>query len=331
MKLEFEAKTLADCIDYLKIEYEDKVYTLNEFSQAFKGEEFQLEKMLPLCKIHYRKKTLDFDDYKKSRMDLSEQLKISEIYGDEIIPIEPYLAICDFSYYKAAKFLEKAEHCLQTARYYLMQATDIIEYDCNIPWEYGYQPIYDIRATNFTTAIVWYNNCFDYILQIAFLAFELFKESPRYNETMTFEETIKLCTFKLFRDLHNQYSDNEGLCELWDILNNCYCSISNLNDWANYAKHKGGIGYIGLKPDSPYQIYVGKPGTVPETRTSEFESIKLDMDEDVSAMMATHESLFNCIKELVDFIGFISVRFSIDENGKYVLPDRISYVKVQLP
>ena len=38
------------------------------------------------------------------------------------------------------------------------------------------------------------------------------------------------------------------------------------------------------------------------------------------------------IKELYeDKYKIIEVEVTIDENGKYVLPDRTSYVKVQLP
>ena len=330
MQLTFESKTIPECISYLLLEYGGKRYSLDEFSAAFKKAEFQMDRLLPECTIIYRGKTISFEEYKASRIKLSDQLTVFQKYSNDVFPIEVYLAICNYDYYKAAKFLEKAENCLQTARYYLMQGADIIEYDCNIPWKYGYQPIYDIRATNFTTAIVWYNNCFDYVLQIVFLAFELFKKDRRYRDDMSFEEKLSLCTFKVFRDLHRDYPDDAGFNQLWEILDRCHNAISDLNEWANYAKHKGGIGYVGLKPDSPFQIYIGTPDGSMESRTSEFESIKLDMDESVSTLVDAHKALCSCLEEIVDFIDFGSCRYTITEDGKFDIPDRSSYVKIQL-
>lgn len=330
MRLTFESRTTPDCISYLLLEYGGKQYSLDEFSATFKKAEFQIDGLLPKCKIVYKGKAISFEEYKASRIRLSDQLTVFQKYSSDVFPIEVYLAICNYDYYKAAKFLEKAENCLQTARYYLMQGADIIEYDCNIPWKYGYQPIYDIRATNFTTAIVWYNNCFDYILQIVFLAFELFKKVRRYRADMSFEEKLSMCTFKVFRDLHREYPDNEEFTQLWDILKRCHNAISELNEWANYAKHKGGIGYVGLKPDSPFQVYIGTTDGSMESRTSEFESIKLDMDESVSVLVEAHKALVSCLEEIVDFIDFESCRYTITEDGKFDIPEKSSYVKIQL-
>ena len=330
MKLSFESRTKPACVGYLLLEYAGKTYTLEEFSEKFKVAEFQIDSLLPKCNIIYKGKTLSFEDYKRTRSELSNQLDMFHEYNNDVFPIEIHLAICNYDYYKAAKFLEKAENCLQTARYYLMQGADIIEYDCNIPWKYGYQPIYDIRATNFTTAIIWYNNCFDYILQIVYLAFGLGKKTRRYREDMTFEEELSLCTFKIFRELHSAYSDNEAFEQLWNILERIHDAISEVNIWANYAKHKGGIGYVGLHAESPFQIYVGTPGEIPESRTSEFESIKLDIDESVATMVNAHKALCEGLNEIVAFVNFQSCKYTLDENGRFVIPDVSDYVKVRL-
>lgn len=326
----FEVKTVPECINYLLLEYQGVKYTLDEFSKKFRTREFELERLFPECKIIYRDKIFSIDEYKKSRLELSNQLDMFQRYREDIFPIEIHLAISNYSYYKAAKFLEKAENCLQTARLYFLESANIIEYDCNIPWKYGYQPIYDIRAMNFTTAIVWYNNCFDYILQIAFLAFELFEKMRRYRKEMTFEETLSLCTFKSFRDIHDSYLEDEEFNKLWNLLNTCHDSISDINTWANYAKHKGGIGYIGLKPESPFQVYTRTPDGVTESRTDEFESVKLDMDASETIVVKAHKALNICMTELVDFIDFESAKYSIDENGNFVIPEKSTYVKIQL-
>ena len=330
MQLEIQVKTRPECIDFLQLEYEGKLYTLDQFASTFKNGEFQLDAMLPRCNIAYRGKTISFEEYRYSLLELSNQLGFSQKYGNEIVPIEIYLAICNFNFYKAAKFLEKAENCLQTARYYLIQGSDILEYDCNVSWQYGYQPIYEIRTINFTTAIVWYNNCFDYILLIAFLAFELYKSVRRYKPEMAFEEIISLCTFRVFRDLHREHADNVQFTQLWNIIDDCHNLLTEINTWANYAKHKGGIGYIGLKPESPFQIHVESPDGTTESRTSDFESIKLDMEKSVPILVNAHKALLHCIDELVEFINFRACKYELDENGKMVIPETSTYVKISL-
>lgn len=330
LNLVFESKTVADCVSYLIIEFEGKQYYLDEFYNTFNNNDFQIDSLLPKCTFIYKGKAQSFEEYKTSRIELSNQLDISQKYMNDVFPIEAQLAICNSDYYKAAKFLEKAENCLQTARFYLMQGANIIEYDCKISWKNGYQPIFDIRTINFTTAIIWYNNCFDYVLLVVFLAFELFEKVPRYKKDMTFEEKLKLCTFRAFQNLHKEYTDNIAFNQLWNIMEHCHNAISDLNEWANYAKHKGGIGYIGLKPKSSYQIYTRNPDGTVESRTSEFDPIKLDIDKSIETVVKSHKALFCCLEEIVDFIDFELCKYTIDKDGKFVIPDKSSYVKVKL-
>ena len=330
MKLTFQSKTVAECKDYLQVIYNNEKYSLEDFSNKFKKSEFQLETLLPNCIFVYKGKEISFNDYKENILTLNNSLPISKIYHERIYPQEVHLSICNFEFYKAAKFLDKAETCLQTARYYLIKSANILEYDSILPWKYGYQPIFDVRAMNFTTSIIWYNNCYDYILQIAFLAFELYKYMPKYKDTMPFEDVLKLCTYNNIFSLYEKNKNNTYLEELWQLLSNCHTDISEINTWANFAKHKGGIGVIGLKPDSPFKIYIGKPNETPELRTNEFEPLKLDIDLSVEKIIKAHNSLFESISKLVDFIGFENAHFSFNDEGQYVIPEKATYLKVNL-
>lgn len=330
MKFTIEAKTYAECENFLRIIYEGKEYTLGEFSSTYKENNFDIEKMLPECKILYRGQKKTFNDYVSEQRRLAERLEFFTRYHDNVMPIEISLAISDPEYYQAAKFLEKAETCLQTARYYFLQSADILEYDCCVNWKAGYLAVYGIRAMNFSTAIIWYNNCFDYIVQIAFLAFGLYKGIKRYNESLPFEEVLKLCTYNSLKTLHDNNPDNIGLTDLWNIIEKCRAARQDLNEWANYSKHKGGLGFVGLKPDSPFQIFVGTPDGGYESRISEFEAIILDMDQSVEKVVASHEALTKCLRELMDFINFPAAQHSINSEGKFVIPDKSTYRKVSL-
>lgn len=53
MDITFKSKTYAECADFLKLLFEGKEYTLDEFSAAFKKSNFDLEQLLPQCEIIY--------------------------------------------------------------------------------------------------------------------------------------------------------------------------------------------------------------------------------------------------------------------------------------
>ena len=51
MKITVQAKTIAACNDFLTLIYQDNEYSLDEFSNAFKEKEFDLDQLLPQCII----------------------------------------------------------------------------------------------------------------------------------------------------------------------------------------------------------------------------------------------------------------------------------------
>ena len=86
---------------------------------------------------------------------------------------------------------------------------------------------------------------------------------------------------------------------------------------------------VGLKPECPYQIFVGSPDGKVEARTSEFESVQLDADQCIPELIAGHQAICNCIAALVDFIEYPKANYRIDENGRFDIPEKSTYVKIQ--
>lgn len=330
MKISFTARTEPECIQYLKLLYKDKAYTLEDFSAKFKTGEFSLENLLSECTLIYKGEKMTFEEYSNNIKSFSDSLKFFKRYQNEVAPLEIALQLSNYEYYKAAKFLEKAEECLQIARYYLLMCYDVLEYDCNMNWTAGYGAVFQFRTINCKTAIIWYNNCFDYILLIAFLAFELYRFMPKYNSDLNFEEILRLCTYNSIKNLHIQNSTNTNLNILWGILEDCRNNLSDINSWANYAKHKGGIGFVGLKPPSPFEVSRSDANGNTQHLTSEFEPILLDLDDSITILVQAHEALYDCLNNLMDFIDFQKAIPQKDENGNLIIPDKNSYVKVIL-
>ena len=329
MNFSLKIKSYALCRDFLKLIYNGEEYTLPEFSKKYKDGIFSLEKMLPQCEIEYRSKRMTFDEYKNNIASLASQLGFYTRHHDEIMPHEIGFAANDPDYYKAAKFLEKAENCIQTARYYFINSADILEYDCCINWKAGYEGIYHIRTMNFSTAIIWYNNCFDYIIQIAFLAFGLYKNMKKLNDDSSLEEILKQCTYNNLKMICEKKKDEEGFSILWDIIERCRNDRQTLNDWANYSKHKGGLGFYGLNPEMPLKLYVATEGEDCESRLSDFEPCKIDIDSSIDIVVQAHNALIRCLDELINFINFDAAKI-IQMDGKIIYPDKKKYRKIYI-
>ncbi len=332
MNITFNFKSKALCRDYLKVIYDNLEYTLIEFATKFKDGDFSLDIKLKECIIVYRGNKMTYEELCNRDSHFSEGLLFSERYSKEIYPLEHFLIIGNKDYYKAAKFVNKTERCLQTARYYLMNSYDLLKTDFDVNWETGYGSQFLLRTVDFTTSVVWYNSCFDYILQVIYFAFGLYKKIPGFNDQMSHEKLLKECSYSSLSGIYGNYKSVQNFRELWEIVNKCYNSLTEVNSWSNYIKHKGGIAFKGLYPPDPFVIKVTDVEGKTISETSDFESIELEMDEGYDILKKTHRAIYDCINELVDYIDFKSAMPQKDPNNENLpIPDVNSYVKVILP
>lgn len=102
MNFTFTSRTVPDCEQYLQLVYQGRQFFLDEFSEVFKRQPFQLEQLLPDCSIIYRGTTMTFDEYKASRVAISNQLSLSQQYSSSVVSLEPMLAISNYDYYNSA-------------------------------------------------------------------------------------------------------------------------------------------------------------------------------------------------------------------------------------
>lgn len=328
----FTVKTRAECQDYLYVIYDNTELTLMDFAIKYKTGDFSLDEKLKESTIVYRGKKMTYEELCKANYDFSEELKFIERYTREIYPIEHHLAVSNRDYYKAAKYLNKTEKCLQTARYYQLNSFDLLKTDFDVNWSSGYGPQFLLRTIDFTTAVVWYNSCFDYILQIVYFAFGIYKKMDGYSDQMSHNDLLKKCTYYSMGEVYSKHKTVPNYRELWKIINKCYNALSDINSWANFIKHKGGISFDGLNPTEPYSMRMTDPQGNVIAESSDFESIKIDMDSSFSILKDAHVALHECINEVIDFIDFKgALPTKHPDKEALVIPDITRYVKVILP
>lgn len=231
MNFTFTSRTVPDCEQYLQLVYQGRQFLLDEFSEAFKTQPYQLEQLLPDCSIIYRGTTMTFDEYKASRVAISNQLNLSRQYSNSVVSLEPMLTISNFDYYKSAKFWRKAEACLQSARIYLMHGANIIEFVVTFLGSMDIYP-FSVCAPLISQQRLSVQQRFDHILQIAFLAFELYRDLKDFKHDMAFEDILRLCSYSNFTKIHKKRTNDTNFSELWTIIEDCHTALSNINIWA---------------------------------------------------------------------------------------------------
>lgn len=302
--------------------------SLEEFAKKYKRR--NLDNLIKRLTIEYRENLIPYKDMIEQYRSFCKSLQFFNRYNNEIVSNELFMMVGNYSYYKSAKFLHKVESCLQNARYNLIQSASILDFNCNVRWSSGYGAQFAIRAINLATAITWYNNCFDYILQIIYLAFDLYKKIPNYSSSWTIEEVLKKYTYSKIKEIFTNNSAIPNFSILWNIIENCHTALSDVNEWANFIKHKGGINILGLSPNSPARALVTDSCGNIIAENSEFSPIQIDLDTALITLQGAHQALYTCLDQIVTFIDY-SAAIPTTTNGIMQITPPASYVKIIIP
>lgn len=308
----FTAKTEPECKTFLQIREETTVYSIDEYAAKHPDD---MDDAVKMCSILYRDVEYAYQKVVDDNVAFSESLAFFD-FRKPIFVIDPSIR-------GSIYFATKATECLQFARYFAMNSALLLDIDYNLHWEQGYVPQYLIRCLNFGTATTWYANCFDHILQIVFWGMKLYtavtdRHRNAYDDTWDAKKTVALCTYKfVVGELRAR-----GLEDVRKLLTSCSTQIEEVRKWSNYIKHKGGIDYKYLEPESPFGLYYvpvseatqdsnpEETGSMPKLPDEQFaikdfkSPIEVDIDEKLSELQKVHIALHKCLSEIVGAVDF---------------------------
>ncbi len=256
----------------------------------------------------------DLDSYKikyKGNMinlkkDIEEYGKLNLYNIDKLLNnfgLEVNLLSNNENYYKGLKFLDKTKECFNTGRYYLIRSASYIYSNEEINWKSGYGGIYKARTFNCSSSIMWYNNCFDHILLIIYFCCGIDKKQKDYN-SLSHEELLSKCRYdNIVKHLKSDINNKQAI-NLSKLIEFYYNELADIRNLANYIKHKGGIKYKGLEPDSLYKIIINnsKQNTIRES--SNFDNICVDLDDINKKLKKAHIDLYKYMDKIVNFLDF---------------------------
>lgn len=301
--LTITAKTYPKCDDYLRIRKVDDEYKkIEDFIKLYPNIK---EPEVYECMIKYRAVEKTYKEFMNDYLSFADQLHFVKFNPCKIIIHQPVRV--------SKYFIEKAIDCLQTARFFAIKSHLILDRNSNLNWTQGYIPQYSFRCTYFGTAVTWYSNTFDQLLQAVFWGFELYtdavdKKRNHYNDSWDAKKTLKFCNY----DFVIRILKNRGYTDAHKLLISCFKKIKEIRSWANYIKHKGGIDYKDSEPEEPIRIYVApRNSNINVTQLDErfaienFKSpIEIDIDEKCNTLLQVHCALYECITQIIDVIDF---------------------------
>ena len=301
--VKYTIKTYPKCDDYLRIRRNGEEYKkIEDFASAYSDIE---EPELELCMVSYRGTEKTYKEFVNDYSVFADKLSFVEF--------DPCRIIVNRSIRASKYFIEKTIDCLQTARFFAMKSKLILDTNYNLPWSQGYVPQYLFRCIYFGTAVTWYSNTFDQLLQAVYWAFELYtdavdRDKNPYNESWDVKKIMTFCTYEfVVRTLKSrEYQD------IRKLLTSCSRKIEEIRSWANYIKHKGGIDYKDSEAEDPFQFYVAPADSdiTAEQLDDRFaiknfrSPIEIDIDEKSNVILQAHSALYECITKIINAIDY---------------------------
>ena len=162
-----------------------------------------------------------------------------------------------------------------------------------------------VRFINAENAILGFNACYDYILQIVYFALYI---CPDFSTREEFLHLSKECDFSKNKPLRQKfrllYQKDKNATKFYDKLTTFYCdSRKRIQDYANIIKHQGGFYIIDFpQPTSPC-VYCGKDGNIifnPKMFDPEYVSI----DELIAVLSEVSKTIYTFTNYLFKFLSF---------------------------
>lgn len=328
MKIEIKVKTSPDCIDFLKLEYNNEVITIDEFATKYSkaDDKFHVDRVFENAVIHYKSEKYSYDAFCNLITRFANGLSFSTIYSSKLYPKIHQIFTLDRDYYAAAQLIKSMEEQLQIGRLALIEASRIIDFNINIHWKTGYGPIYKYRTIKANNAIQSYNNLFDYLMQIVYMGFGIYKHHEAYDQSDDFEKVLKRCDYIFLSKFYGDNKTANGFKSLWRIVSKAQNISLNANKWANYLKHKGGIKYVGAEAEDPFSMRIIKKDGNGE-KSDDFARISVELEDVIQELYKVHIGYVSILSDITNYMQLEDACFG-NLDGKRIIPNLKKIKKV---
>lgn len=201
----------------------------------------------------------------------------------------------------ATRKFEELEHLYKTAHFTLREGSH--SNHGGITCNKGDDIAQQWRRFEFLkNAIIWYNSCFDYVLQIVYFAFD-FADTKKIEKHEDYANTLKKCKWEqIEKKLILKAKTNNHAEKLLTDLSKLRGELKPIRDWANTLKHNGLLEIDSWRTHR-HSVSIEKENGS-KINTDIFLPQVVKMNNVLDTLIKGDEQIVNFTYELYDFIGF---------------------------
>jgi len=247
---------------------------------TYKGQNYTLKQL-----------TQDNNDFSKS-LEIPEELNMPP---DDLKSI----ALGDSGYLIAKDKFRHLYGLLTTGRFAASEAHKKL-HKGPIQWSSGYTGQMWVRSQYLKNAMLWYNSCEDYLLQIIWFAFD-FVDPNKLKSPSRYKRELRGCRWESLLGKLEARKSETIIASLLDNINALRSDpdMKAVRDIANSLKHHADIYIKDLDPQPDYVLSSYKGFT-----NDAVANKPLDLDEASVLLQKVHEKIITFAMYLLRFIDF---------------------------
>jgi hypothetical protein len=261
-----------------------------------------------LLKITYKGKDFSLKELIEDNNDFMKSLSIPDELN--LTPADfRFTSLGDFGYLIAWNKFRHLYGLLATARFAVTEAHKKL-HKSPVLWSNGYVGQLWIRSEYLKNAILWYNSCEDYLLQIIWFAFD-FCDHNRLSTPERYKRELRGCRWDSLVPTLEARKDEPNIALMLNKIESFrgLPIAKTVRDIANSLKHHADI-YIKDLDAQPDYILQSDQGFT----STAIADKPLDIDEAVIFLQTLHKEVIEFSMFLLNFIDF-DAPFADDEKG----------------
>ena len=258
--------------------------------------------------FHYKDSTLTLENFVKENLEISKELKLLDsINGSEkthqFNMMENFpntscdketVAVCTETF----RLFQDVYNTFALAKFSFLEGFRKLHLYSTLKWESGAYGQYWIRTSYLNNAIIWYNSCFDILLQTLWIAKKYY-----------INKRIKRTELR-FEDLWLRYDEVLARCKETDIPESCISTFVNkdsvkyVRQSANKLKHRNSLRYKEFCDSNLIMFNLGDYNS----KTTESST---NIEEVIAELTSYHKAFVTLVDEVKDIV---SIEFKNNYN-----------------
>lgn len=250
--------------------------------------------------LHYKDSSLTLKDFVKENVEKSEELKLlNSINGLEKIHQlnmtanflnssgnKEMIAVCT----ETLRLFQDVYNTFALARISFLEGFRKLHLYSTLKWESGAYGQYWIRTSYLNNAIIWYNSCFDILLQTLWIAKKYYINKRIKSTELRFE------------DLWLRYDEVLARCKDTDIPESCISTFVNkdsvkyVRQSANKLKHRNSLRYKEFCDPNLIMFTLGD-------YNSKSTEASTDIEEVITELTSYHKAFVALVDEVKKIIS----------------------------